>query len=200
MTGVAALAGDLGSGMIDERRQENSGVMAIPAIAADRDMSGRPGGCAERGVVAVVARSAIAGNTVVTENRRLERARVVAQVTILLRRQVKQRAVLAGGENVVVTPPATPGDALVRESRRQETAADRVAYAAVVRGGNMDRRLAGRRAAVMAGVAVIDDARMVEEPADEGGGDMACAAVLGRGDVIGRLAGGAARGVAAVVT
>ncbi len=104
--------------MIDERRREGGGVMAIPAVAADRDMVDRSGGRAERGVTAIVARSAIAGNAAVIENRRREGRGGMAGHAILLRRQVRFIGALAGRKTAVMTASTAAGDALVRETRR----------------------------------------------------------------------------------
>ncbi len=168
MAGIAALTDDLGTGMIDERRREGGGVMAIPAVAADRDMVDRSGGRTERRVVAVVARDAIAGSTAVIEYRRFELDFIVALVTILLRRQMGRVGTLANRKTAVVTNLAVAGDALVGKTRRQETGADNVADAAIVRGRNMPCRFADRTACIViaivtggaiAGNAVVGESR-----------------------------------------
>ncbi len=181
MTGIAALAGDLGAGMIDERRCENAGVVAVAAIAADRDMTDRPGSRAQQGITAVVAGDAIACNTPVIENGRLKRHGGMAQVTILLRRQVNQRATLADRKIVVMTVFAIAGNALVRKGRRQETVADDMAGAAIVRRRDMPRRLADSAAGIVVAVvargAIIGDTAMRENRWRECRGDMTVRAI-----------------------
>ncbi len=116
----------------------------------------------------------------------------MADRAILLRRQVRFIGALADRETAVMTALAIAGDALVRETRRQETVAAGVADAAIVRRRNMPGRLAGcpcrQVTAVVAGGAIAGDAAVIEYRRQKNRGGVADVTILRGRDMRQRLA------------
>lgn len=82
MTGIAALADNVGARVIDNGGYEGERVVAIAAVAGYRNMVDRQADRATRVVIAAVAGSTIARDSAVIENAVGEGCLRVAEITI----------------------------------------------------------------------------------------------------------------------
>lgn len=82
MAGIAALADNVGPGVIDDRGQEGERVVAGAAIAGYRDMVDGQAESVTGHVITVVAGHAIAGNSAVVEYVVGEGRRRMTDITI----------------------------------------------------------------------------------------------------------------------
>ncbi len=115
-----------------------------------------------------MARDTIARDTHVIENLWREPRGRMAKVTILRRRQMVHCRILTGSELTVVTTFAATCNALMSKTRGWKTRTDDVTRIAIIRCRNMSGRLASRDAGVMTGRTVVNNARVVEDPALKG--------------------------------
>ena len=149
----------------------------------------------------IVALGAAVGNSavVVTAVRQAiqEMNGIVAIIALLGRRDMELR--FTYNQNTVVAFAAVSKDFLMIDREDRGKLKLRMTGLALITGGEVIRRFAGRYHTIVTGGTVIDDAGMVEDRADKADGVVAGDAILGCWNMRSRHTSGPARGVAAIV-
>ena len=119
-----------------------------------------------------MAGGAIARNAIMIEDRREERRRVMAEVTVLRGGHMVHCRILADGIDPVVTAGAVVGDTCVIKYPGGKTTGV-MAHAAIFAGGDVRGRFAGGIGTVMTGCAVIHDTLVIKHCSRESAGHVA---------------------------
>ena len=129
------------AGMIKGGAGKIGGVMTDAAILGGGNMRCRLTPGSQFFMRSIMAGGAIAGDAVVSEDRRFKRVSIMAKMAILFRGDMVCRRIFAGGKYAVVTSVTTRCHALVIEHAGGKTGGN-MAHGTVFRGGNMICRLA----------------------------------------------------------
>ena len=179
-TVVTAFATNGNARVIKHPSGETAGVMAHPAILCSGNM--RSG--LIYGECAVMACNTIACDAIVIEDRRPKYRRRMAKVAILVSGQMVYCRVLTRSVLAVVTAITASCHTLVIKHAGAKTGGD-MAHGTIFCRRYMSHWLAGCRHTIVAGGAIIHDARVIKHGINKGTRHVAHTAVLGGSQMVG---------------